>query len=116
MNEESREVHFIIHPLSSLGKKDRTPASGQCPPGAKEGPRQATMMARVEGLDRCRVSLFSGAVRSWFFCNIRFRSFFLGDFGFFLHKGFHNSQDVSAALFKAIPRIRPIRSRRFLRI
>jgi hypothetical protein len=24
------------------------------------------MMARVEGLDRCRVSLFSGAVRSWF--------------------------------------------------
>jgi hypothetical protein len=48
--------------------RDRTPASGQCPPRAKEGPRQASMTARVEGLDRCRVSLFSGAVRSWFSC------------------------------------------------
>ncbi len=69
------------------------------------------MMARVEGLDRCRVSLFSGAVRSWFFAH-SLPKFLLGDFGsFFLHKGFYDSQDVSTALFETIPSVRPIRGR-----
>src|ERR1700719_1450481 len=31
-------------------------------PGPMEGPRQATRTARVEGLDICRVRLFSGVV------------------------------------------------------
>jgi hypothetical protein len=74
------------------------------------------MMARVEGLDRCRVSLFSGAVRSWFFAH-SLPKFLLGDFGsFFSYKGFYDSQDMSAALFQAIPSVRPIGGRGSLRI
>jgi len=35
------------------GPGDQIPASGQCPPGVKDDPRQATMKARVEGLGEC---------------------------------------------------------------
>src|SRR5258708_2765271 len=42
---------------------DQTPAPGRRPPRAREGPRQATRKARVEGRPH---SLFSGAVWGWF--------------------------------------------------